>query len=183
MDIWDDRRRARNPAPLCSWSTVITIKANEMAIAAILANGSVMAYGRPLGGCALPDLVSQNANKWPAVEIRYAFLVTLSNGSAIVWGDISEFGTVLEKEGCGVEHVNSTSYAFAVTWSDGSGTTWGDPDKGGSSEHVQGLLSSVQMVRSNRSAFAAVTSHSNIVCWGDPTKGGLHGSNPCAWSN
>ena len=89
----------------------------------------------------------------------------------MVWGDLSECGTVLEKEGRGVEHVSSTSYAFAVTWSDGSVTTWGDPGKGGNSERVQGLLTSVQMVRSNRSAFAAVTSHRNIVCWGGPTRG------------
>ena len=148
-----------------------------MAVAAVLANGDVMADGRPLGGGTLPDLVSRNTSKWSAVDLytsRYAFLVTLSNGSAILWGDISEYGTLLEKEGCGVEHVNSTSYAFAVTWSDGSVTTWGDPEKGGNGngEHVQSLISSVQMVRSNRSAFAALTSHSDIVCWGDPTKGG-----------
>ena len=175
VDIWDDRRRARNPAPLCSWSTVMTVKANEMAIAAVLASGNVMAYGRPLGGGTLPDLVIQNASKWPAVDrytSRYAFLATLSNGSAIVWGDISEYGTVFEKKGRVVEHVNSTSYAFAITWSDGSVTTWGDPEKGGNSEHVQGLLSSVRMVRSNKSAFAALANHSNIARWGDPTKGG-----------
>ena len=175
LDIWDDRRRAENPVPLHSWSTVTTVKTNERAIAAILANGSVMAYGVPLGGGILPDLVSQSANKWPAVDLytaRYAFLVTLSNGTAIVWGSISEFGTVLEKKGHGVEHVSSTSYAFAVIWSDGSVTTLGDPARGGDSEHVQGLLSSVRMVRSNKSAFAALTSHEKIVCWGDPECGG-----------
>ena len=71
-----------------------------------------------------------------------------------------------------MEHVRSTNYAFAITWSDGSITTFGDPERGGNSEHVQGLLSSVQMVRSNPAAFAAVTSHRNIVCWGDPEWGG-----------
>ena len=77
LDIWDDRRRAEYPAPLHSWSTVITVKTNEHAIAAILANGSVRAYGVPLGGGILPDLVSQSANKWPAIDLyaaRYAFL-------------------------------------------------------------------------------------------------------------
>ena len=43
MDIWDDRRRA-------SWSTVMTVKANEMAIAAILANGSVHGLRAAAGG-------------------------------------------------------------------------------------------------------------------------------------
>ena len=103
---------------------------------------------------------------------RLAFLVTLSNGTAVVWGNISERGTVLEKTGYGVEHVSSTHYAFAVTWSDGSVTTFGDPERGGNSERVQDRLTSVRMVWSNNAAFAAVTSHRNIVCWGEPKCGG-----------
>ena len=175
LDIWDDRRRDENPMPLHSWLTVTTVKANEHAVAAILADGRVMAYGVPVGGGILPDLVNRRANKWPAVGLhtaRYSFLVTLSNDTAIVWGSISEPGTILEKKGQRVEHVSSTNHAFAITWSDGSITTFGDPERGGNSEHVQGLLSSVQIVRSNRAAFAAVTSHRNIVCWGDPEWGG-----------
>ena len=181
LDVWDDRQRAGNPEPLHSWDTVAKVKANEHAIAAILADGRVMAYGLHCGGGALPDLVNQNTSKWPAVELytaRYAFLVTLSNGTAIIWGSIQENGplptqpAVVEKHGCEVVNVSSTSYAFAITWSDGSVTTIGDPDGGGNSSHVQGLLTSVQLVRSSRRAFAAVTSHRNVVCWGDPESGG-----------
>ena len=181
LDVWDDRQRAGNPEPLHSWATVVKVKANEHAIAAILADGRVMAYGVQCGGGTLPDLVIQSTNKWPAVELyaaRYAFLVTLSNGTAIIWGSIRENGPlptrplVVEKSGCEVVNVSSTRYAFAITWSNGSVATIGDPDGGGNSNHVQGLLTSVQMVRSNRSAFAAVTSHRNIVCWGDPESGG-----------
>ena len=181
LDVWDDRHRVGNPEPLHSWATVATVKANEHAIAAILADGSVMAYGEQCGGGTLPDLVTQNTCKWPAVELytaRYAFLVTLSNGTAIIWGSLRENGplptwpVVVEKPGCSIPDVKSTSYAFAIIWSNGCVTTVGDPDGGGNSDHVQGLLTSVQMVRSNKSAFAAVTSHRNIVCWGNQECGG-----------
>ena len=175
LDIWDDRKRAKHPVPLHSWSTVTTVSANMHAVAAILADGRVMAYGVPLGGGILPDLANQRTNRWPAVNLyasRLAFLVTLSNGTAVIWGNLSELGTVLEKTGYGVEHVSSTPYAFAVTWSDGSVTTFGDPERGGDSERVQDRLTSVQMVWSNNAAFAAMTSRSNIVCWGDPKCGG-----------
>ena len=157
------------------------MKANEHAIAAILADGRVMAYGVQCGGGALPDLVNQKTCKWPAVELyaaRYAFLVTLSNGTAITWGSLQENGplptlpAVVEKHGCKVVNVSSASYAFAITWSDGCVTTIGDPNRGGNSSHVQGLLTSVQLVRSSLRAFAAVTSHRNVVCWGDPESGG-----------
>ena len=187
LDVWDDRQRAGNPEPLHSWDTVTKVKANEHAIAAILADGRVMAYGVQCGGGTLPDLVNQKTSKWLAVELyaaRYAFLVTLSNGTAIIWGSVQENGplptqpAVVEKHGCEVVNVSSTSYAFAITWSDGSVTTIGDPDGGGNSSHVQGLLTSVQLVRSSLRAFAAVTSHRNVVCWGDP-KWGSNGSNTC----
>ena len=79
---------------------------------------------------------------------------------------------MVEKHGCEVVNVSSTSYAFAITWSNGSVTTIGNPDRGGNSSHVQGLLTSVQLVRSNLRAFAAVTSHRNVVCWSDPESGG-----------
>ena len=181
LDVWDDRQRAGNPEPLHRWDTVTKVKANEHAIAAILADGRVMAYGGQCGGGTLPDVVIQSASKWPAVELyaaRSAFLVTLSNGTAIIWGSLQENGplptlpAVVEKYGCEVLNVSSTSYAFAITWSDGRVTTIGDPDRGGNSSHVQGLLTSVQMVRASLRAFAAVTSHRNVVCWGDPESGG-----------
>ena len=181
LDVWDDRQRAGNPEPLHSWDTVTKVKANEHAIAAILADGRVMAYGGQCGGGALPDVVIQSANAWPAVELytaRCAFLVTLSNGTAIIWGCVQENGPlpaqpiVVEKHGCEVASVSSTSYAFAITWSNGGVTTIGDPDGGGNSNHVQELLTSVQLVRSSLRAFAAVTSHRNVVCWGDPDSGG-----------
>ena len=95
LDVWDDRQRAGNPEPLHSWDTVTKVKANEHAIAAILADGRVMAYGGQGGGGTLPDLVIQSASAWPAVELyaaRCAFLVTLSNGTAIIWGSIQENG-------------------------------------------------------------------------------------------
>ena len=120
------------------------------------ADGRVMAYGGQCGGGTLPDLVIQSASKWPAVELyaaRCAFLVTLSNGTAIIWGSLQENGplptlpAVVEKRGCEVVNVSSTSYASAITWSDGRVTTIGDPDRGGNSSHVQGLLTSVQLVR------------------------------------
>ena len=114
------------------------VKANEHAIAAILADGRVMAYGGQCGGGTLPDVVIQSASKWPAVELsaaRSAFLVTLSNGTAIIWGSLQENGplptlpAVVEKHGCEVLNVSSTSYAFAITWSDGRVTTIGDPQR------------------------------------------------------
>ena len=121
LDVWDDRQRAGNSEPLHSWATVVTVKANEHAMAAILADGSVMAYGEQCGGGTLADLVAQSTCKWPAVELytaRYAFLVTLSNGTAIIWGSLRENGplptwpVVVEKPGCKAANVKSTSYAF-----------------------------------------------------------------------
>ena len=108
-----------------------TVSANMHAVAAILANGQMMTYGLPLGGGTLPDLVKQRTNRWPAVNLyasRLAFLVTLSNGTAVIWGNLSELGTVLEKTGHRAEHVSCTPYAFAVTWSDGSVTTFGNAE-------------------------------------------------------
>ena len=78
--------KGRGTQPLHCWDTVTKVKANEHAIAAILADGRVMAYGVQCEGGTLPNLVNQKTSKLPAVELyaAYAFLVTLSNGTAII---------------------------------------------------------------------------------------------------
>ena len=70
--------------------------------AAILDDGGVIAYGREAAGGTLPDLVNRNRDKRTAVNLfvtRFAFLVTLSNSTAIIWGDLAENGMTIEKEG------------------------------------------------------------------------------------
>ena len=119
VEIWDGRRRARprtTQEPRCNWLTVTKIEANEGAIAAILDNGEVIAYGREAAGGLLPDLVNRGRDKRKAVDLyvtRFAFLVTLSNSSAIIWGDISENGMIIEKEGNRICQVSSTCCAFS----------------------------------------------------------------------
>ena len=184
VEIWDGRRRARPRAtqePRCNWSTVTKVEANEGAIAAILENGGVIAYGREAAGGILPDLVNRDRAKRMAVDLfatRFAFLVTLSNRSAIIWGDIAEKGLIIEKEGNDICQVSSTCCAFAVRWSDGTVTTRGIPEGGGSCDQVVNLLSSVKMLKANTSSFAALSGHDYIVCWGDPMSGGTMESAP-----
>ena len=72
VEVWDGRRRARprtNQEPRCNWAAVTKIKANENAIAAILDIGGVIAYGRPLAGGTLPDLVNRDIAKRTAVDL------------------------------------------------------------------------------------------------------------------
>ena len=184
VEIWDGRRRARPRAtqePRCNWSTVTKVEANEGAIAAILENGGVIAYGREAAGGILPDLIKRDTAKRMAVDLfatRFSFLVTLSNRSAIIWGDIAEKGLIIEKEGNDICQVSSACCAFAVRWSDGTVTTRGIPEGGGSCDQVVNLLSSVKMLKANASSFAALSGHDYIVCWGDPMSGGTMESAP-----
>ena len=184
VEIWDGRRRARprtTQEPRCNWSTVVKVEANAGAIAAILDDGGVIAYGREAAGGTLPDLVNRNRGKRTAVNLfvtRFAFLVTLSNSTAIIWGDLAENGMTIEKEGNDICQVSSTCCAFAVRWSDGTITTRGISEGGGNCEHVVNLLSSVRMLRANTSSFAALSCHNHIVCWGDPMSGGTMEATP-----
>ena len=141
----------------------------------------MIAYGREAAGGTLPDLVNRNRDKRVAVDLfvtRFAFLVTLSNSAAIIWGDIAENGIAIEKEGNGICQVSSTCCAFAVRWSDGAITTRGISEGGVNCEHVVDLLSSVRMLKANTSSFAALSCHSYIVCWGDPMSGGTMEATP-----
>ena len=169
--------------PRCNWSTVVKVEANAGAIAAILDNGGVIAYGREAAGGTLPDLVNRDRDKRTAVNLfvtRFAFLVTLSNSTAIIWGDLAENGMTIAKEGNDICQVSSTCCAFAVRWSDGAITTRGISEGGGNCEHVVNLLSSVRMLRANTSSFAALSSHYHIVSWGDPMSGGTMEAAPAS---
>ena len=159
------------------------VEANAGAIAAILDDGGVIAYGREAAGGTLPDLVNRDRGKRMAVNLfvtRFAFLVTLSNSTAIIWGDLAENGMTIAKEGNEICQVSSTCCAFAVRWSDGTITTRGILEGEGNCKHVVNLLSSVRMLRANTLSFAALSFHYHIVCWGDPMSGGTMEATPAS---
>ena len=154
-------------------------QATNGAFAAILADGSVVTWGKPMSGGDSSEVQDQLKGVQQLQATRYAFAAILADGSVVTWGCPAHGGdsSQVQHQLKGVQQVQATksSYsfsAFAAILADGSVVTWGDPANGGDSSVVQDQLKGVQQVQATSFAFAAILADGSVVTWGDPANGG-----------
>ena len=124
---------------------VLQIQSTADAFAAILADGSVVAWGDETHG-GDGSMYRQDRLKG-VVQIQatsMVFAAIMADGSAVVWPDkYLEVPYPLK----GIRQIQSTADAFAAILGDGSVVTWGDAEDGGDSSAVRDQLRSVRQIQ------------------------------------
>ena len=109
------------------------------AFAAILADGSVVAWGDPErgGDCSAVQDQLRNVNQIQATESSFAAI--LADGSVVTWGcpDSGGDSSTVQDQLMNVQQIQATDKAFAAILADGSMVAWGDPDCGGDCSAVE----------------------------------------------
>ena len=148
---------------------------NEHAFAALMKDGSVVAWGDAgRGGWFGSNIASKLQSG--VVEIfsnKFTFVALKDDGSLVSWGNLYSGGstqTVSFPESSlqsGVKKVLSTGYAFAALKTDGSVVVWGDRRAGGDSSRVGNTLDGgVVDLLATEYTFAALRSNGSVVGWG-----------------
>ena len=108
------------------------------ALAAILADGSVVTWGNPAHGGDSSEVQEQLKGVQQVQATSGAFAAILADGSVVTWGLQPHGGdsSKVQEQLKGVQQVQATSRAFAAILADGSVVTWGDPLCGGDSSAV-----------------------------------------------
>ena len=116
------------------------IQSTNNSFAAILGDGSVVAWGRAACGGDCSAVQGQLKNVQQIRACRRAFAAILSDGSVVTWGDRDHGGdgSAVQGQLKTVQQIQATASAFAAVLEDGSVVTWGDTDRGGDSSAVQG---------------------------------------------
>ena len=130
------------------------IQATSHAFAAILADGSVVAWGaadRGGDGAAVRDQL-KGVKQIQATS--HAFAAILADGSVVAWGAADRGGdsAAVRDQLKGVKQIQATSHAFAAILADGSVVAWGAADRGGDSSAVRDQLKGVRQLQSTRGA-------------------------------
>ncbi|OLP76539.1 hypothetical protein AK812_SmicGene43513 [Symbiodinium microadriaticum] len=151
----------------------VRVCGSGQALAAILGDGSVVAWGSDnLGGISPVQDMMKNVQHLQSSE--NAFAAILGDGSVVTWGDAGFGGDSGAVQGRlkNVQQIQASRNAFAAILADGSVVTWGDAGHGGDSNAVQGQLSHVQHIQATHSAFAAILDDGSVVTWGNENHGG-----------
>jgi len=156
---------------------------NAYAMAALKADGSVVAWGNPqFGGdkTKVSDLLKSGVSQ--IFSNFGAFAALKADGSVVPWGN-NDYGATPTKDQAdllksGVNQIFSTFNAFAALKVDGSVVPWGNSDAGGflTPDQRELLKSGVTQIFSTQSAFAALKTDGSVVPWGDPKFGGDPGA-------
>ena len=156
----------RRPSSLLNG--VQQVQATNEALAALLADGSVVTWGEPDFGGDSSEAQDQLKGVQQVQANDYAFAAILADESVVTWGfpDSGGDSSDVQDQLKGVQQVQATSEAFAAILADGSIVTWGRPDSGGDSSEVQDQLKGVQRVQANCYAFAAILADESVVTWG-----------------
>eukprot|EP00435_Cladocopium_sp_Y103_P002201 s271_g1.t1 len=144
------------------------------AFAAILEDGSVVAWGDQDCGGDSSEVQHQLVNVKQLEATGYAFAAILADGSVVTWGERDWGGDSLQVQDQlrDVRQIAATDFAFAAILADGSVVTWGDLDCGGDSSRVQSELRKVQQIQGSAHSFAAVLEDGSVVTWGERDLGG-----------
>lgn len=145
--------------------------ASRQAFAAVLANGSLVAWGRAEEGGALPAARPGAPAGW-LVASGGAFLSIASDGSAFAWGNPDKGGVIPETiraEIVGVVAAQASEAAFTCVLASGEVLTWGGEWVNGM--RVSAARGALQLAASNH-AFAAIAAQGYIVTWGAEDEGG-----------
>lgn len=138
---------------------------NQHAFAALKADGSITAWGKPdTGGSGAPTdggyvAVYSNPNAFAALK---------ADGSITAWGESGSGGSGAPT-GNGYTAIFSAPKAFVALKADGSMTAWGMPGLAGSAAPAGGGYT---LVCANQDAIAALKTDGSISAWGTPLFGG-----------
>ena len=155
-------------------SGVSTIYSNKKAFAALMENGSVVAWGGDGNGGSLGSAAANlQSGVTDIVSNEFAFVALKNDGSAVSWGtlyddEISRLTAFPASElSSGVERIVPNYYAFAALKSDGSIVVWGEHRGGGSISKMGTTLDSgVIDLASTVNTFAALKDDGSVVVWG-----------------
>ena len=147
------------------------VHAAHYAIAAILADGSVVTWGDPSFGGDSSAVQHQLRNVIQVCASHFAFAAILADGSIHMWGD-TEGVCDTEVRQLRVQQIQTTSHAFAAILEDGSVVAWGSRAHGGDSSLVRDQLKNVQQLQATHFSFAAILADGSVVVWGHPDYGG-----------
>ncbi|CAE7811653.1 unnamed protein product [Symbiodinium sp. KB8] len=152
----------------------VQVRATDAAFAAILGDGSVVAWGEPGFGGDSSSVGDQLKNVQQIQAASSAFAAILGDGSVVTWGDATKGGdsSLVQDKLKNVQQIQAADVAFAAILGDGSVVTWGNAARGGDSSGVQDQLKNVQQIQSSVNAFAAILDDGSVVTWGDAATGG-----------
>ena len=155
-------------------SGVSKIFSNQRAFAALMENGSVVAWGDHGRGGTIGSITDDlQSGVVDIVSNKFTFVALKNDGSLVSWGELYDGGrthmnafSTLTLTGS-VEKIISNNYAFAVLQSNGSVAVWGDRRGGGDISSMGSTLDTgVVDLASTEDTFAAHKSDGSVVVWG-----------------
>ena len=151
------------------------MKITTGAAAAVLADGSVAAWGHPAfgGECSECSEVQDQLRNVHLQSTPSAFAAILANGSVFTWVNSTNGGdsSSVQNQLTSVQQVHATESAFAAILANSSVVTWGTAYEGGDSSSVQHLRKDVKQIQRSNVAFAAILGDGSVVTWGVPIYG------------
>ena len=152
------------------------VQASYGAFAAILVDGSVVAWGNPYNGgdtSRVQEQLGRLADKYSVVAWGHPDYG--GDTSAVqdhLWDVQQVHASPTTYQLRNVEEIAGTCGTFAAILADGSVVAWGAPETGGDSSQVQNELGTVQQIEGTFGAFAAILADGSVVTWADPETGG-----------
>ena len=165
-----DERGVSKPVRTLPYQGVHELQQCDGICAGILANGSVLCWGRGLAFDEYSSVRDQLHNVREVQATHSAFAAIRSDGLAVTWG--GAYSREVQAQLRNVQHIQSSMEAFAAILADGSVIAWGDPDFGGDCQAVQDQLQDVQHIQASNYSFAALRGDGSVVTWGAPDGGG-----------
>ncbi|OLP99508.1 Thioredoxin reductase [Symbiodinium microadriaticum] len=149
------------------------IYSTDGAFAALVADGSVVAWGDALSGgdVNVPQPVNEQLHDVQSiVASAAAFAALRADHTVVTWGcpELGGDSSAVKEQLRDVTQVCATAMSFAALRADGSVVTWGNSHFGGSCRAVQGQLRDVQHLGASANAFVALLADGSLVAWGDP---------------
>eukprot|EP00913_Durusdinium_trenchii_P034594 g32364.t1 len=150
------------------------ICATTLAFAALLGDGSIVAWGDPRFGGSTRRVQSQLQGVKQVFSNELAFAAVLESGQVVTWGNYHSCvrSPLIQNQLKDVQQISGSCGAFAALLQDRTVVTWGSASSGGDSRSVQERLKNVHEICAGRYAFAAILSDRTVVTWGLSKLGG-----------
>ncbi|CAE7779364.1 unnamed protein product, partial [Symbiodinium microadriaticum] len=144
------------------------IQASLLALAAILADESVVTWGDTDFGGDSTVVQHRLRNVKHIQASEEAFAAIRADGAVVTWGNAESGGdsSVVQDQLQHVQHIQASEAAFAAIRADGSVVTWGKAESGGDSSAVQDQLHNVKHIQDSFGIFSAILADGSVVTWG-----------------
>ncbi|CAK9052010.1 Putative E3 ubiquitin-protein ligase HERC2 [Durusdinium trenchii] len=155
---------------------VVKLCATSSAVAALLADGSVVTWGEGFFGGDSSAVQAQLDGVVDLCSSTGAFAARRSDGRVVAWGS-EEFGgdcSHVQDQLIDIIDLCASLSAFAALTSSGTVVLWGDEEYGAQMDEVRALRK-VWRLKASVGAFAAVKEDGSVVTWGDHYYGAFSG--------